>query len=312
MAKKAINKISKKTKKEESKTENTKEDENKSTSSSASKSSFTSSSSEKVRRNTKKQGSKSKENLIKKNEIIEEKEPSKNKRSRRAVLNEKITYTDDIQFESKPSMSTFKPMLAETYDGSQEVVGWYCSEKLDGIRCIWNGSNLWSRNGLKFYPPKWFIEDFPKDCMLDGELFIKRNYFSETSSIIRKQYAHDGWKEVVYTVFDAPLCKGNLTKRLKYIEDLLKENNSKYIKLHVQEKVKSKEDIETKMDDLVANKAEGLIVRDPKSHYENRRSHTMLKVKRFLDAEATVIKHIKGTGRCSDIRCLTSKKRQRY
>jgi len=43
----------------------------------------------------------------------------------------------------------------------------------------------------------------------------------------------------------------------------------------------------------------GLILRDPNSFYENRRVKSMLKVKRFHDAEATVIKHLKGTGRLS-------------
>ena len=33
--------------------------------------------------------------------------------------------------------------------------------------------------------------------------------------------------------------------------------------------------------------------------YESKRSCNLLKVKKFLDTEATVLKHLKGTGRCS-------------
>lgn len=41
------------------------------------------------------------------------------------------------------------------------------------------------------------------------------------------------------------------------------------------------------------------MIKDPKSKYEGRRSYSLLKVKRFEDAEATVIGHQSGTGRCA-------------
>lgn len=53
------------------------------------------------------------------------------------------------------------------------------------------------------------------------------------------------------------------------------------------------------MDKVVAKKGEGMMIRDPLSKYEGKRSDTLLKVKKFEDAEATVIGHNKGTGRCS-------------
>jgi DNA ligase-1 len=46
---------------------------------------------------------------------------------------------------------------------------------------------------------------------------------------------------------------------------------------------------------------EGLMLREPRSYYENRRSYTLLKVKTFKDAEAVVIKHEKGTGKNSAV-----------
>ena len=41
------------------------------------------------------------------------------------------------------------------------------------------------------------------------------------------------------------------------------------------------------------------MIKDPSSLYEGRRSDKLLKVKVFLDSEAKVLKHEKGTGRCS-------------
>ena len=53
------------------------------------------------------------------------------------------------------------------------------------------------------------------------------------------------------------------------------------------------------MDGILSEKGEGVMLKDPKSKYEGKRSHALLKVKRFEDTEATVIGHLQGTGRCS-------------
>lgn len=57
--------------------------------------------------------------------------------------------------------------------------------------------------------------------------------------------------------------------------------------------------MEKEMDIICGGKGEGIIIKDPKSEYERKRSYALLKVKRFEDAEATVVGHQKGTGRCS-------------
>jgi DNA ligase-1 len=54
-------------------------------------------------------------------------------------------------------------------------------------------------------------------------------------------------------------------------------------------------------DNIIGGKGEGVMIKDPKSHYEGRRSYSLLKVKRFEDAECKVIGHNRGTGRCADM-----------
>ncbi len=51
------------------------------------------------------------------------------------------------------------------------------------------------------------------------------------------------------------------------------------------------------LDRIAALGGEGLMLREPGSRYEAGRSPTLLKVKRFHDAEARVIEHLPGTGR---------------
>ena len=70
-------------------------------------------------------------------------------------------------------------MLAEKYKPEllPDPKGWFISEKLDGVRCYWNGSAMYSRNGNIFYPPDWFKKFLPSDMCLDGELWTGRADF---------------------------------------------------------------------------------------------------------------------------------------
>jgi DNA ligase 1 len=49
---------------------------------------------------------------------------------------------------------------------------------------------MYSRNGNRFYPPKFFTKNWPKS-QLDGELFIDRGQFSKTISAIKKNVPID-------------------------------------------------------------------------------------------------------------------------
>jgi DNA ligase-1 len=57
--------------------------------------------------------------------------------------------------------------------------------------------------------------------------------------------------------------------------------------------------LDEEMKKVMVLKGEGLMIKDPNSMYEPKRSKLLLKVKQFDDTEATVIGHNKGTGRCS-------------
>ena len=52
-------------------------------------------------------------------------------------------------------------------------------------------------------------------------------------------------------------------------------------------------------DKVIALQGEGMMIKDPASAYETKRSSKLLKVKRFEDTEATVTGHQAGTGRCT-------------
>lgn len=102
-------------------------------------------------------------------------------------------HSSDLDGEFKDTRSALGPpisgcikvLLAETYGDTIDPAGWIMSEKLDGVRCFWTGTVMFSRNANRFYPPKFFTKNWP-NSQLDGELFIGRGRFSETLSAVKK------------------------------------------------------------------------------------------------------------------------------
>lgn len=98
-------------------------------------------------------------------------------------------------------------MLLSEYDKNfiqkEGLENFLISEKLDGIRAFWDGQNLYSRNGKKLNPPQWFIEDFPP-FSIDGELWNKRDNFSNIIKIINTDENELLWNDLVFYIFDVP------------------------------------------------------------------------------------------------------------
>ena len=183
-------------------------------------------------------------------------------------------------------------MLAKNWDPvTNDPTGWLMSEKLDGVRCFWNGRNMYTRNGKLFYPPDWFKELLPKNLALDGELWTKRDDFQKSVSIVRRQDQNDEWKDISYMVYDAPNLKAEFSDRLVTIEKTLKQKPSKHLVFHKQVLCKNASHLDEEMKKVIALKGEGLMIKDPKSKYEGKRSNYLLKVKQFEDTEATVVGH---------------------
>lgn len=103
----------------------------------------------------------------------------------------------------------------------------------------------------------------------------------------------------MYMVFDAPKIKAPFKKRIKRLEDIVKKINSPFLKCLDHKVCEGPDHLMKEMEKVTVGKGEGMMIRDPESFYEGRRSETLQKVKKFDDSEAVVIGHNKGTGRCS-------------
>ncbi|MDY2795739.1 DNA ligase [[Pasteurella] aerogenes] len=184
-------------------------------------------------------------------------------------------------------------MLLETYQ-RQNLQGWVMSEKLDGIRGYWDGTQLFSRQNQILTPPHYFIRDFPPFA-IDGELFSQRNQFEQISSVVRSQ-KDKGWEKLKLYVFDVPNANGNLFERLATLEQYLAQHPTPYIQIIPQIPIENKQQVMDYLAQVESQKGEGLVLRNPQAAYEPHRSSQILKLKTALDEECTVIAHHPGQG----------------
>lgn len=183
-------------------------------------------------------------------------------------------------------------LLAMSWE-DQDPTGWWMSEKLDGVRAWWDGSQFWSRQGTAWFAPAWFTAKLP-DVPLDGELFVGRGCFQDTMSIVGQLDGGDAWRALTFMVFDAPEVEGPFEERLAWAESL---EISPHARVLEHKPCEGQAHLRQTLERIELMGGEGLMLREPKSAYVQGRSSSLLKVKTFHDAEATVVGHAPGKGR---------------
>jgi DNA ligase-1 len=108
-------------------------------------------------------------------------------------------------------------LLAQTYSDKYDVADYLVSEKLDGVRALWDGKNLRFRSGRLIHAPTWFITPLPVHP-LDGELWMGRETFERLSAAVRRHAPLESeWKTVIYQVYELPGGEGSFSARIAAI-----------------------------------------------------------------------------------------------
>ena len=224
-----------------------------------------------------------------------------------------------------------KPMLAQNVGDYSRIKDddWplYIQPKLDGVRCLIQCDNrrmlpyhqaitAYSRTGkewknidhiLKELVP--FFEKHP-NVILDGELYNHdlKNDFEKIISLVRKTKPTDEDRlesadMVQFHCYDIIDEKLSFSKRNKFIMKSFYEVNwdgpqvyYPSVKVLDSRTVFSTEGVEARHEDLLELGYEGSILRQNKP-YECKRSWTLMKVKDFSDAEATLTGWVEGKGK---------------
>ena len=188
-------------------------------------------------------------------------------------------------------------LLAEVYREQVDVTKYLVSEKLDGVRAIWDGEILRFRSGREINAPRWFVDGLPKRP-LDGELWIARGAFERLSGIVRKDVPDDGeWRQVRYMIFELPGAPGTFRERAEVMRQIARDANVPWLREIEQFSAVDRNSLQKRFKEVVKAGGEGLMLHRADALYETGRSDTLLKMKPWEDAEAVVIGHLPGKGK---------------
>jgi DNA ligase 1 len=187
-------------------------------------------------------------------------------------------------------------LLAKNYTPTVDVSQYLISEKLDGVRALWDGKTLRFRSGQPISAPAWFLAQLPV-TPLDGELWLGRGKFDLLSGIVRKLQPVDSqWQDVQYMVFELPAGGATFAQRSHALQVLVQKLNGPQLKWVEQFRLASEKALQTKLKEITAAGGEGLMLHKADAPVITGRSPVLLKLKTVSDAEGIVTAHLPGKG----------------
>jgi DNA ligase-1 len=187
--------------------------------------------------------------------------------------------------------------LATSWEKHLDPSAYAVSEKLDGVRAVWDGKELRFRSGLLINAPLWFLESLPKEP-LDGELWMGRGTFNALSGAVRKADPVDAeWKKITYMVFDSPHPRETFSQRSLRLQQEVRKTQIPWLKSIYQTKVADAASLQARLLEVVALGGEGLVLHRLDAPWRAGRTNDVRKLKLHADEEARVIAHIPGTGK---------------
>ncbi|MFT5730735.1 MAG: DNA ligase-1 [Desulforhopalus sp.] len=187
-------------------------------------------------------------------------------------------------------------MLPKKYTGQEVDEQWLWSEKLDGIRGEWTGTEMLTKQGNRLDVPAYFTEDFPP-FPLSGEIWGGRGTFERTSSIVATSGQDKGWNSLHFGVFDSKDIRLTIEERIERARTWFDKHPSDYAFVIEQQPVRDRDHLQYLLEDIEAGGGEGIILIRKGSKYINGRTVDVLKVKSFKDSEGVVVGYVPGKGR---------------
>jgi DNA ligase 1 len=235
-----------------------------------------------------------------------------------AKFNKQLKEGYHCELSNIDNITFVKPMLARKYKDKfdSNFANLYSQPKLDGMRCIVNKDDMFSRKGNPILSAPHIFEalkpifvKYP-GIIFDGELYTDalKDDFNKIISLAKKtkpskEDLNESAEKLEYWVYDIitddvfAVRFNNLSQMLKDIPEIVIVPT-----LHVTN--------QTELDELfqsyLVDGMEGQMVRDGDSEYKPKRTKNLLKRKDFQDGEFTVVSLNEGKGNYSGmIKTLT-------
>ena len=218
----------------------------------------------------------------------------------------------------------FQPMLAAKYFALSEKKraelfknhDVTVQPKLDGQRCIVTKDGMFSRHGKEIISAPHIrkhlepiFQKYP-DLILDGELYSHdlSEDFNKLMSLVRKskptpEDLQESAEKIEYWIYDIPSSPKNFKERFEDLCEIFTEMTPLCGQQHpcvltATYDVDCTADVDRFLETALNLGFEGAIVRLNKP-YENKRTNSLLKVKKFEDEEFTIIDIEEGRGNLS-------------
>jgi DNA ligase-1 len=185
-------------------------------------------------------------------------------------------------------------MLANVYHADIDLADYLVSEKYDGVRGYWDGERLLTRGGEIVHAPDWFTAGWPK-VPLDGELWAGRGRFAEAVSTVRQQQPDEAsWRKMRFMLFDLPAHPGTFAERDRALTRIVGDLRQPWVAHVEQSRVADPGELRARLQLIVQQGGEGLVLHRSGSRYRAERNDDLLKFKLYEDAEARVVGHLPG------------------
>lgn len=170
-----------------------------------------------------------------------------------------------------------EPQKAYNYIG-ESPKGWLMSEKLDGIRAIWDGSQLWSKQGKPLKAPQCVLSSLPSGVKLDGEVWAGRGNLQRAQGAVMS----GDWDGVEFRPFDVIDTTLSASERqallltidgINPVESIICEGKRHLRKFEA---------------DVKAKGGEGVMIVKARSKYQHGRTFDVQKVK-SVDCDAAEV-----------------------
>lgn len=184
-------------------------------------------------------------------------------------------------------------MLAREWNRAKtNIVGWYVSEKLNGMRAWIQDRHVVSRYGNEIFVPSWWTETLPLGTY-DVELYSGDMPREDLFSILRRKDRSGDWSNVWACCWETP--NDRRPPWIKYSGAWCPKQGM-LVPL-IQTVIRSEKHLEEMISEYTDGGAEGLMVRHPDKLYAPGRSDYLLKIKFVTECQCRIVDFNPGEGK---------------
>jgi ATP-dependent DNA ligase len=228
----------------------------------------------------------------------------------------KVRKQRDKGYDETLSDRVFTAMLSHEYGkhGHKLPEGVLVSPKLDGVRSIFTKEGAFSRNHKEFISAKFINEDLKEvfekypNMVIDGEIYNHafKDDFNKIISLVKKavKITKEDWQDIsdhlqlhIFDFYFTDQPELGFRERAILGADLLKAFVSNWDRIQfVDQELIDKSEIDYMHEEYLKEGYEGIMLRNPDSPYEFKRSYYLQKYKNFVDEEFKIVGLEEGKG----------------